>query len=323
MALVFHGGTDAFTCNRNGIDVGYKCQDAAYIARELHDTIGHTLTSILLHTQIARRISERGDWSSERKLEKSVSIINSLCDSISGDLNSVFSASETGQIDLGLELERELALLGLAQNWQASLFVDDTSIPPPLLLDVFKLVKECLNNISKHAKATEICVSVGSYDNQILVRVSDDGTGINPANLSRCYGIEGMSERAARCGGRLSIESQPGRGTIVSITIPIRPMLDAADAPSKACPAVERSKWKIEKLSAQFSTRISHLSLDRSGGPLALQPCATRIDAIEDASRDFLKEVRAHLAELRSFQSPASCTCCLSRAASDALPMRA
>jgi signal transduction histidine kinase len=88
---------------------------------------------------------------------------------------------------------------------------------------VYRVVQEALNNCAKHSQATEIRVIVRQNQDGLSVSVQDDGIGFDPRQ-EKGMGLLGMEERVERLGGLLSIESQPGNGTVLSIHFPLAPV---------------------------------------------------------------------------------------------------
>jgi signal transduction histidine kinase len=86
---------------------------------------------------------------------------------------------------------------------------------------VYRVVQEALNNCAQHAQANAVQVCVRHADGQILLTVQDDGSGFDPERV-RGLGLLGMEERARHLGGSFQIDSQPGRGTLLRVTLPRR-----------------------------------------------------------------------------------------------------
>ena len=90
-------------------------------------------------------------------------------------------------------------------------------------LTIYRLVQEALTNIGKYAKANKVHVNLKNYVYHAEVSVTDDGVGFDPADLPQSsHGLVGMRHRVEASGGRLDVNSQPGRGSRVSGTIPRR-----------------------------------------------------------------------------------------------------
>ncbi|RKZ14412.1 hypothetical protein DRQ50_08980, partial [bacterium] len=84
---------------------------------------------------------------------------------------------------------------------------------------VFLIFKEAINNALKYSGGTTVSLDVETCGRRIGIRVSDDGRGFDPANAGSGNGLANMRDRAARIGTELVIESAPGRGTVVSLTM--------------------------------------------------------------------------------------------------------
>jgi two-component system nitrate/nitrite sensor histidine kinase NarX len=91
--------------------------------------------------------------------------------------------------------------------------------------EVFRIIQETLANVRKHARASTVRIVCDGSDGQCVVRVTDDGVGFDPAKVDDSCGLHvGTSiirERAAKLRGRLTIDSQTGRGTTVSVSVPL------------------------------------------------------------------------------------------------------
>jgi signal transduction histidine kinase len=88
-------------------------------------------------------------------------------------------------------------------------------------LAVFRIVQESLTNVARHAKATRVRVFVERSDSAFVLRISDDGQGFDPAQVSSgSFGLLGIRERAMMIGGRTTFRSVRLEGTTVEVTIP-------------------------------------------------------------------------------------------------------
>jgi signal transduction histidine kinase len=101
-----------------------------------------------------------------------------------------------------------------------------TSLPEHVETAVYRIAQEALQNIMKHANAGHVHLRLSATAGTVLLEISDDGTGFDPATtVERVgpvgYGLPGMQQRAELLGGQLTAESSPGRGTVVRLRIPI------------------------------------------------------------------------------------------------------
>jgi signal transduction histidine kinase len=119
-----------------------------------------------------------------------------------------------------------------ALNWQARETAKRTGIrvqvdsevedelPEEHKTCIYRIVQEALNNCARHAQATTVQVSVRGENGRILLNVQDDGSGFDPQRV-RGLGLLGMEERVRHLGGKFEIDSQPGRGTLLHIALPL------------------------------------------------------------------------------------------------------
>jgi signal transduction histidine kinase len=101
----------------------------------------------------------------------------------------------------------------------------DTRLPEPIEVAAYFVVSEALANAAKHAQASRIDVSLGRRNGSLLLSIRDDGVG--GADPTRGSGLEGLGDRVAALGGTIDIESTPGGGTSLAVTLP----LDAEPTP--------------------------------------------------------------------------------------------
>ena len=89
---------------------------------------------------------------------------------------------------------------------------------------IYRIVQEALTNVARHAKATEVDISISKQDNFLNVAIEDNGKGIERTQLddAKSFGIIGMKERAYICGGTLLLTSEPGKGTKIDLSMPIK-----------------------------------------------------------------------------------------------------
>jgi signal transduction histidine kinase len=142
---------------------------------------------------------------------------------------------------LGLE-PALLALLdrarasGLAVDGQVDLAYQHERADARLIADVeitaYRIVQEALTNASKHGGATHVTVEMVEDDSHLSIRVSDDGVGFDQDIETEGFGLAGMSERVELLTGQLAIDSSPGTGTTVIVSLPAlrRPVPEAGTA---------------------------------------------------------------------------------------------
>jgi signal transduction histidine kinase len=129
------------------------------------------------------------------------------------------------QLGLAAALRGFVAGVGEAAAIRADLRVTGTEIrlPAEVELGAFRIPQEAVNNVIRHAGASQLLLTLAFSDGRLCLRVADDGRGFDPTVLDRQLpagrlGLLGMRERAALAGGRLTIRSAPCQGTIVEAT---------------------------------------------------------------------------------------------------------
>ena len=195
------------------------------LAREIHDTLAQGFTSIVLQLEAAEQVLT----SDPDQLIKHLELARSTA------RDSLDQARRVVQ-DLRPDLLEGRSLADAIQR-TAARWQKETSIPvtttttgsplplhPEIEVTLLRAVQEALNNIRKYAQATAVQLTLSYMQDLIILDVQDNGVGLEQAEsstLSSGYGLQAMRERAAACGGSVSIESDPGEGTTIVLTIPL------------------------------------------------------------------------------------------------------
>jgi two-component system sensor histidine kinase UhpB len=189
------------------------------VARELHDELGQSLTAAMIH---AEHSLETGGGSSEDDLR---GVVETLRESLE-DVRRIARELRPEALD-DLGLANALIALCSRVSDQGSLAVhrDFVGKLPPLPseveLVVFRVAQEGLTNVLRHADATQATLALEVVEGEVIVSVTDDGVGMPTPLPPDTVGIAGMRERALLIGGKLEIESQPGAGTELRLTVPL------------------------------------------------------------------------------------------------------
>lgn len=206
------------------------------MAREIHDTLAQGLTGIITQLQAAQQVWRTPDRAGGDPARPHVNQALALArDSLAAARRSV-QALRPAELDRAQLPE---ALRGMAGRWSegtgVDLRVDITGEQVPLSagLEVvpFRVAQEALTNISRHAGASRVGVTLSYLGDVVLLDVRDDGVGI-PATSAGGFGIDSMTQRVRSVGGTLEIESGAGEGTAVSVSVPALPAVPAGRAVS-------------------------------------------------------------------------------------------
>ena len=194
------------------------------LARELHDSLGQSLTSIKIALSIVQQdLRQNGSKPNTAIVERFAEINKQLTETISA-VKAISTELRPGLLDkFGL---------AAAIDWQCREFSRRTglrcefkiprtklSLPAESSTALFRILQEALTNVSQHAQATEVKVFLRIGKHDVLLTITDNGKGIAPEEMSApvSLGLLGMRERAESIGGSFSIESIPQKGTAVRI----------------------------------------------------------------------------------------------------------
>ncbi|MBS1889296.1 MAG: sensor histidine kinase [Actinobacteria bacterium] len=192
-------------------------EERARVARDLHDEVNQSLTGLLLRLEAARSAAPP-------QLEPELAETKALANQAMRELLSLArQLRPTALDDLGLAA----AIAGLVERLgegeiEATIAVDGdfSDLGDDAQLVVYRVAQEALSNAARHAGAAHVAVALRRGPTGVELTVADDGRGFAFAESERGLGIGGMRERALLVGGELTIESRPGAGTTVRLTIP-------------------------------------------------------------------------------------------------------
>lgn len=194
-----------------------------YIARELHDEAGQALTSLMLQLRLIEQVADRPDQVMARIAE-----MDSSLQHVIENLHRLAMALRPAALDhLGLEAavreNAETIAERLGMTIQVAPFSNETRLPRNVETILYRIVQEALNNVVRHAQASQVDIVFQSRDDKIIVVVEDNGKGFDPAMVAEGdhLGLIGMRERAETLGGTLAIESRPGQGTTIVAEVPL------------------------------------------------------------------------------------------------------
>ena len=192
------------------------------LARDLHDEVGQLATAITINLKRAQRSEEVGakDELIDRSLQETGRLLDSMHRIAARVRSSVLD-------DLGLEA----ALRSCSEDFErdsrvpvrVDLDIQEELLPDRVAESVYRIVQEALTNVSRHANAEGVTVSVQQVDGRIDVSVRDRGVGFDPGSADPTrIGLLGMRERAELLGGTFLVESAPSLGTKVNVSIPLK-----------------------------------------------------------------------------------------------------
>ncbi|MCP4417018.1 MAG: sensor histidine kinase [Chloroflexi bacterium] len=195
------------------------------LAREIHDTLAQGFTSIVMHLEAA-----------EQAIPSDIQITEQHLDQARTTARDSLAQARRVVDDLRPELLEgtpfDEAIARVVQQWTAHSGVatefkvtgEIRPLHPQVEVTLLRSSQEALANVRKHAQATTTCVTLSYLGDAVILDVEDDGVGLmstTPNGLtSSGFGLIAMRERVAQLGGKLFLESEPGDGTTLSISLP-------------------------------------------------------------------------------------------------------
>jgi signal transduction histidine kinase len=208
------------------------------IAREMHDESAQGLVALLAGIQTA----EADLPSSPGKAKATLAGLRPLAKQALEEMRkNILELRPSALDDLGLApatrwyAESRLHPAGITLHWDTNGALGNTS--EPTAIAIFRITQEAINNVVKHAEASQVWMRLEVSDETLAVEVRDDGRGYDVEEMrpsatdTRGLGILGMRERASLVGGVMEIDSRPGEGTTVRVAAPLTP----TDGRGRAC----------------------------------------------------------------------------------------
>ncbi len=200
-------------------------EERVRLARELHDEVGMSLTTLKLNLQLLSNDLVKGCFQHKGKLDAIVESVSKLQGAIR---NKAYFLRPPALYDLGLfavvdnmviELSKHTGIQGKLETGG-----NPNNIPVEVETALYRCIQEALTNAARHANADNVSVKMDFASDKVIVNVADDGIGFdqhveNSAN--KHLGLQGMQERVDLLNGNLEIKSDPGQGTNIQIIIPL------------------------------------------------------------------------------------------------------
>ena len=190
------------------------------LARNLHDELGALLTSAKLD---AARIRSRLGTSSPEALERLAHLVDTLNGSIALGRRIIEDLRPSSLSNLGLVAALEILTREFAAQSGIQVHAELTPVTLSATseLVIYRVVQEATTNIAKYAKARTVWVALDAHEGKVRVSVRDDGVGFDAnARRSSAYGLVGMRFRVEAEGGTLTLDTAPGQGTAIRVTLP-------------------------------------------------------------------------------------------------------
>ncbi|BBD60501.1 periplasmic sensor signal transduction histidine kinase [Nostoc sp. HK-01] len=196
-------------------------EERTRIAREIHDSLGHSLTALNLQLETALKL-----WQSNP--EKAQTFLSRAKELGSKALKDVRQSVSTIRVNPLQEKTLEQAISVLLEDFHRANCVSprcfinlDYSPPPEINIALYRIIQESLTNISKYAKATEVILALTSTKKSLRLMVQDNGIGFDIQQNTTGFGLHSMRDRTLALGGEFKINTTPNSGCQIIVDIPL------------------------------------------------------------------------------------------------------
>jgi PAS domain S-box-containing protein len=199
-------------------------EERAIIAREIHDELGQQLTVLKMDVAWLNKRLGGADETVRKKFQDLLNILDNTVQSV----RRIASELRPGILDdLGLVAAIEWHLNEFEKrSGIKTRFIypeEEWQLPEKIKTNLYRIFQESLTNVARHSGAGQVKVALVQHNGQLSLTIMDDGRGFDPkkAGEKKTLGLLGMKERTAMIGGTYEIQSQPGKGTVTSVLVPL------------------------------------------------------------------------------------------------------
>jgi signal transduction histidine kinase len=206
------------------------------VARELHDSVTQSLYSLTLFSEAARHLAEEHGFESIERQIKQIGVIGTQALKEMRLLVYELQPPELEREGLVRALRRRLEAVEGRAGIDARVEVEELArLPGKVEQEFFRIAQEALNNALKHAAAASVVVYLRQEDEQVEMEIVDDGVGFELGSIqdSAGMGLVSIQERSEQLGATVTVDSKPGEGTRISVTIANVDIIEKQDPPNK------------------------------------------------------------------------------------------
>lgn len=202
-----------------------KEEERKRIAREIHDELGQNLLALRID---ASMLHSRTSKMHPRLNEKAAHALEHI-DTTIKSVRSIINNLRPPVLDLGLQAAIEWQI----QDFRRRSGIDcelavlteefDQNLDEKCAIALFRILQESLTNVIRHAKASKVDVTLNKDNGWLGMKISDNGIGLSQeqSKKGQTFGLQGIDERIQMLGGELKIESFPGKGTSLTVSMPV------------------------------------------------------------------------------------------------------
>lgn len=194
------------------------------IAREIHDELGQTLLALRIDVSMLEARTANAHPRLNEKVRGALSQIDATVKTIRSIINNL----RPSVLDLGLTaaIEWQVAQFRRRSGIACELVIgeDELVVDDNRATSLFRILQESLTNVIRHANASKVTIELQQENERLVMRITDNGIGIYPGDRrNNSFGLVGVEERVHALNGEFFISSAPGKGTTLTIHIPLEP----------------------------------------------------------------------------------------------------
>jgi len=203
------------------------------MAREIHDTLAQAFAGVVLHSEALGTALGVNKSRSEKALSNIQKLARSGLDEARRSVQALRPRALEGSTlieALTLEAKRSSTVGNLSCEFKQKGEV--LILSAEIQNELFRIAQEAMTNVSKHARAKSVWITLEFGDYQVILTVQDDGIGFSATDSPKSksgYGMSTMRERAIRIGGKLEIESPASGGTAIRVLVPLAKTLNPSN----------------------------------------------------------------------------------------------
>jgi len=191
------------------------------IAREIHDSLGHSLTALNLQLETGTKLLNSNPEKAKDFLIRAKGLGSQALKDVRESVSTMRSnplQEKSFETSIHVLVQNFRHSTNIELNYQINLFY---SIPRDVSTAIYRIIQESLTNISKYAEATEVKLEINTVATNLCLIIEDNGKGFNLTQNTTGFGLQSMRDRTLALNGDFNIESVPGKGTKIKIDIPL------------------------------------------------------------------------------------------------------
>jgi len=196
------------------------------LANQIHDSLAQTLAYAKMRLSVLNEAIADGE---QERANRYLGDVEEAVDMAYAEIRNLITQFRDRIDPRGLVFALQEMVASFRKKANADVdflnVAQEVELTPEEEVQVFHIIQEALYNISKHARARHVIVTLDLHEGQYIANVADDGVGLpgGASGVGKSFGLTIMRERAAKLNGELTIESRPAGGTLVRLTFPAHP----------------------------------------------------------------------------------------------------